>query len=278
MLSLITLPTELLIIIIGKLLLPRCKDITILLRLTMVNKRFRQVIYSNKKFWMSIKLNRGSSNSLLGPVSDDGLLGWITRTTVNSAIPVSLSDLLIDLDLSHSQVVSSDTIVFILKMCPNLESLSCFNCPWVFPSDLRVGLAKNFNSSPSESLSLRSFDIDFCGGASALETSTLYTEFHTRSSHPFRISGNSRLRLALNHSLSWSAHFYDICHIEYMLMRISKVGSDFELNPHPCPSCHTQIARRSIQGSEIVISGLCIRCEAKQYTQKRRSEYRIPVL
>jgi hypothetical protein len=278
MFSLIHLPTELLIIILDKLLLPRTKDITVLLRLTMVNKRFRQVIYSNKKYWMSLKLNRSGSNHLLGPVSDDQLLEWITRTSIYSYRPVSLSDLLIDLDLSYSKAVSSNTIIFILKMCPNVESFSCFNCPWVFPSELRVGLAKHFNNSPSESLALKSFDIDFCGGASTLDVSSVHAEFHSRSSHPFRISGNSRLRLALNHSLSWSAHFYDICHIEYMLMRISQAGSDFELNPHPCPSCHTQIARRSIQGSGMVISGLCIRCEARQYSQKRRSEYRIPVL
>lgn len=242
-----------------------------------VNKRFRQVIYSSKKYWMSLKLNKSSSNPLLGPVSDDRLLNWITQTNIYSMSPVYISNLLTDLDLSHSQAVSSNTIIFILKGCPNLENLSCFNCPWVFPSELRVGLAKHFNGQ-SETLILKSFDIDFCGGAAALEASTAYTGFNDRSSHPFRISGNSRLRIALNHSLSWSAHFYDICHIEYMLMRICQVGSDFELNPHPCPTCHTQIARRSLRGSEILISGLCIRCEAKQVSQKRRSDYRIPVL
>ena len=278
MISLNQLPIELLLIILDQLFQPRYKDITILIRLAMVNKRFRQIIYSTSSFWSGLKLSKSGSNPLLGPLADDGLLNWITRPQkIMSGCPVQISKLLINLDLSNSQAVSSKTIISILQSCPNLESLSCFNCPWVFPSELRVGLAKNFNIQ-SASLALKSLDIDFCGGAAAFESCDYSGSSSTRSSYPFRISGNSRLRLALNHSLSWSAHFYDICHIEYMLMRVCKYGSDFELNPHPCPTCHTQIARRSHRGSEMITSGLCIRCEAKEISHKRRSEYRIPVL
>lgn len=227
--QLTSLPNELISHILYQCLVSAQHGISTLIKLARLNKLCRSLVLKHPKSLRILKMPRPKQSSIPHLKDDRPFISWILNPISDS---LTISNRVQTLDLSHCPLVRPDTVIFILYECIHLRHLSLFKAPFVRLSCLRSEIARFFKTRPRSvgKLPLSSLDLDFCGSSDSAE---VYDR------------GNTRHR----------DDFYDICHLEALLMSVCKVGSEFKMNPRPCPDCRLQIARTQ---------NVCIRCEAAE--------------